>query len=130
MVDNGVALKDFRDNILVRNSVARSFVKFYYEVSQPLADYIEGNESLKATVWIGLIPLMAVSYSTLHFWPSIYINYACLSSCTSNVAYFVLPKEGKVLQRKQLTSNITWKPSIANTSWDISWESLKKVSGG
>jgi hypothetical protein len=34
------ALKGFRDNTLVENSVGRAFIKSYYKVSPPLADYI------------------------------------------------------------------------------------------
>jgi hypothetical protein len=52
---------------LLKNSVGRSFVRFYYEVSPSLADYIEGHELLKTVVRIGLLPLVAISYSTLHF---------------------------------------------------------------
>jgi len=69
MADNVIVLQEFRDNILLKNSVGRSFVRFYYKVSPPLADYIEGHESLKTAVRIGLMPLVAVSYSALHFGP-------------------------------------------------------------
>ena len=44
-------------------------MRFYNEVSPPLADYIEGHESLKTAVRIGLMPLVAISYSALHFGP-------------------------------------------------------------
>ena len=71
LADDVVVLKKFRDNILLKNSVGRSFVRFYYEVSPRLADYIEGHESLKTAVRIGLIPLVGISYSTLHFGPII-----------------------------------------------------------
>ena len=43
IADDVVALKEFRDNILLKNSVGRSLVRFYYEVSPPLADYIKGE---------------------------------------------------------------------------------------
>jgi hypothetical protein len=71
MADDVVILKEFRDNILLKNSVGRSFVRFYYELSPRLADYIEGHKSLKTAVRIGLIPLVGISYSTLHFGPII-----------------------------------------------------------
>jgi hypothetical protein len=62
-------LKEFRDNILMKNSVGRSLVRYYYKVSPPLAAYIEAHESLKTAVRIGLLPFVAVSYSTLYFGP-------------------------------------------------------------
>lgn len=71
IADDVVALKEFRDNILLKNSVGRSFVRFYYEVSPPIANYIKGHESLKTAVRIGLMPLVAISYSALHFGPVI-----------------------------------------------------------
>jgi hypothetical protein len=71
MADNVVTLKEFRDNILLKNSVGRSFVRFYYEVSPPLADYVKDHESLKTVIRVGLMPLVAISYSTLHFGPII-----------------------------------------------------------
>ena len=71
MADDVVALKEFRDNILLKNSVVRSFVRLYYKLSPPLADYIKEHETLKTMVRIGLMPFVAVSYSTLHFGPAI-----------------------------------------------------------
>ena len=71
MADDVVVLKKFRDNILLKNALGRSFVKFCYEISSPLADYIEGHESLKTAVRIGLMPLVAVSYSMVHFGPTV-----------------------------------------------------------
>jgi hypothetical protein len=71
LADDVVVLKKFRDNILLKNSVGRSFVRFYYEVSPSLSEYIKGHESLKTAVRIGLMPLVAISYSTLHFGPTI-----------------------------------------------------------
>ena len=74
MADDVVALKQFRDNILLKNSAGRSFVRFYYEVSPPLADYIKGDESLKTAVRVSLLPLVAVSYATVHFGPVITVT--------------------------------------------------------
>ena len=38
MADDVEVLKSSRDNVLLKNSVGRRFVRFYYEVSPPLAD--------------------------------------------------------------------------------------------
>jgi hypothetical protein len=64
-------LTDFRDNHLLTNTLGKAFVSFYYRTSPPLADYIEGHESLKTAVRISLMPLVAISYCTLHFGPAI-----------------------------------------------------------
>ncbi|NVM20461.1 MAG: hypothetical protein HWN68_01600 [Desulfobacterales bacterium] len=74
MADDIVTLKEFRDNILLKNSVGRRFVRSYYEVSPPFADYIKGHESLKAAVRFGFIPLVAISYSTVRFGPVITLS--------------------------------------------------------
>jgi parallel beta-helix repeat protein len=71
MADDVVALRELRDNILLKNSVGKSFVRFYYAVCPPLADCIEEHESLKTAVRISLMPLVAISYSILHFGPVI-----------------------------------------------------------
>lgn len=64
-------LKNFRDNYLLPCGLGRSFVRTYYKYSPPVAHFIAKHEMLKATVRISLLPLVAVSYSTLHFGPTI-----------------------------------------------------------
>lgn len=71
MADHVIVLKKFRDNILMKNSVGRTLMRFYYKVSPPFADDIKKHESLKTAVRIGLLPLVAISYSALHFGPII-----------------------------------------------------------
>jgi len=51
-------LKSFRDNFLLKNSLGRSFVKFYYKFSPSLADYLRKHESLKTTARLTLIPIV------------------------------------------------------------------------
>ena len=53
-----VVLRNFRDNVLLKNSLGRSFVKFYYEISPPLADCIEEHEILRAATRFALTPLV------------------------------------------------------------------------
>ena len=43
------------------NPVGRAFVKFYYAVSPPIADFIATNETLKAVVRGALSPLVWMS---------------------------------------------------------------------
>ena len=43
-------LRQFRDEVLLQNSLGSQFVNFYYEVSPPLADFISGHELLRTLV--------------------------------------------------------------------------------
>jgi len=58
MADDIAALKEFRDKVLLKNSLGRSFVKFYYKVSQPLADYLGGHETLRTATRLLLMPVV------------------------------------------------------------------------
>jgi hypothetical protein len=43
-------LRDFRDQVLLKNALGSLFVETYYEVSPPLADFIAKNDFLRAVV--------------------------------------------------------------------------------
>jgi len=43
-------LRQFRDEVLLQNSLGSQFVNFYYEVSPPLADFISEHELLRTLV--------------------------------------------------------------------------------
>jgi hypothetical protein len=60
-------LRDFRDTCLLPCKLGRVIVKAYYRYSPPSADFIAKHGTLKAAVRIGLLPLVAVSYTALHF---------------------------------------------------------------
>lgn len=51
-------LRDFRDTYLLTNTAGRLFVDAYYELSPPVARYIETSESLRAITRAGLSPLV------------------------------------------------------------------------
>ena len=55
---NVQVLRDFRDDYLSNNVLGRVFVKFYYEVSPPIADYIRRDETLRTAVRFALTPLV------------------------------------------------------------------------
>lgn len=58
-------LCDFRDQCLKTNPLGRMFVKAYYTVSPPIADFIAESEPLKAAVRVALKPLVAFSVYAL-----------------------------------------------------------------
>jgi YVTN family beta-propeller protein len=51
-------LRGFRDRQLLTNPLGRAFVRFYYRVSPPLADYIRQRETLRAVTRGMLKPLI------------------------------------------------------------------------
>ncbi len=59
-------LRSFRDVYLLSFAPGRLFVKTYYAYSPPAACFIAKHETLRAAVRIGLLPLVAFSYSILH----------------------------------------------------------------
>jgi len=40
-------LKNFRENVLLTNSLGKSFLKFYYPVSPPIADLVAEHDILQ-----------------------------------------------------------------------------------
>jgi len=60
-------LRDFRDSYLLSWKLGRKIVKIYYRYSPPVANFIAKHNTLKTAVRIGLLPLVALSYTALHF---------------------------------------------------------------
>ncbi len=58
-------LCDFRDQCLKTNPLGRMFVKAYYMVSPPIADFIAESEPLKAATRVALKPLVAFAVYAL-----------------------------------------------------------------
>lgn len=67
-VDSGEVglLCDFRDKCLLTNPLGQAFVKAYYTISPPIADFIAENETLKAVVRGALKPLVVVAEYSLN----------------------------------------------------------------
>lgn len=51
-------LREFRDSYLLPNAPGTAFVRFYYRVSPPIADFISENEFLKGMVRFLLLPMI------------------------------------------------------------------------
>ena len=64
-------LREFRDKFLMSSKFGHVLVKFYYKYSPYIADLITKHKILKTAVWISLFPLVAFSYSMIHFGPII-----------------------------------------------------------
>lgn len=54
-------LCEFRDKCLLTNPLGTAFVKTYYAISPPIADFIAEHEGLKAAVRVALKPLIVVA---------------------------------------------------------------------
>ena len=59
-------LRNFRDQYLMTNPVGRSLVYLYYELSPPVAEFIQEHPTLKPFVRVGLLPAVAVSTIALN----------------------------------------------------------------
>lgn len=58
-----MALRSFRDNVLLQSGIGTEFVEFYYKNSPPIADYIAKYPVLKLATRLVLTPLiLAVKY--------------------------------------------------------------------
>jgi hypothetical protein len=54
-------LRAFRDQYLLTNAIGRGFVKTYYTVSPPIADFLRDNAFLRAWVRLWLKPWVDLS---------------------------------------------------------------------
>jgi len=53
------------------NKLGRALINFYYKHSPFMANLIAKHKALKTAVRISLLPIVAISYSILHFSPKI-----------------------------------------------------------
>jgi len=62
-------LREFRDNVLLKSMVGSAFVDLYYRTSPPIADFIAGDELLRALVRELLVdPIVWVVEATGDIW--------------------------------------------------------------
>ncbi len=62
-------LRNFRDRILLQNSIGKGFVGLYYTYSPPIADFIAKHDSMKAFIRISLLPVVGMSWVALKIGP-------------------------------------------------------------
>jgi carboxypeptidase T len=58
-------LREFRDRFLLKNSIGKAFVNFYYKYSPPLAGFIEKHHNLRMILRLTLFPLVCISWVVL-----------------------------------------------------------------
>lgn len=58
MADEVATLRRFRDEVLLRSEAGRAFVRAYYRLSPPIADFIREREPLRAAVRVALWPVV------------------------------------------------------------------------
>ena len=54
-------LRQFRDEYLLTNPVGQALVELYYEISPPMAEFIDEHPALKPIVRVGLLPAVALT---------------------------------------------------------------------
>jgi len=70
-----ILLRHFRDDYLLSNSWGAAFVKAYYRLSPPVADFIAGSALLRTLVRVLLLPLIGIVY--LFYYP-VYLSVLVL----------------------------------------------------
>ena len=61
-------LREFRDNVLLKNFLGMAFVRLYYQYSPPIAEFIRKHEDLRMiTRWI----LTPVVYGVQYPWATV-----------------------------------------------------------
>jgi hypothetical protein len=63
-------LRDFRDKILLTNSLGKGFVKAYYTYSPPIADFISKDDNLRTLVRLSLLPVVGISWISVKIGPA------------------------------------------------------------
>ncbi len=62
-------LREFRDEVLLPNSLGAKLVSFYYETSPPMADFISQHEILRTAVRVGFVdPIVAILTWSHNLW--------------------------------------------------------------
>jgi hypothetical protein len=62
-----VVLRNFRDRVLLANTIGRKFVSLYYRFSPPIADYLRDHAVPRAAVKQALIPVTGLAWMMMHF---------------------------------------------------------------
>jgi hypothetical protein len=62
-------LREFRDRFLLKSSIGKAFVNFYYKYSPPIADFIAEHANMRAIVRVSLLPVVGMSWLAMKIGP-------------------------------------------------------------
>jgi len=70
----------FRDRFLLKNSMGKAFVNFYYKHSPPIANYIAKHDIVRTAVRLSLFPVVGLSWVTLKLGllPTMALMFFCI----------------------------------------------------
>lgn len=74
-------LKEFRDKILLTNSLGKQFVAGYYRYSPPAAEFIREHDGLRLVVRVLLYPLIGISLVVLKLSQPVLVSLTLLVGC-------------------------------------------------
>jgi len=86
-----MVLRNFRDNVLLKNSVGRVFVNAYYQASPPLAAFIAKHNTLRALTRLALTPVILL----IKYPPAALTLMLILGICLFRVLQIIRMKKAK-----------------------------------
>ena len=89
-------LREFRDRVLLTTSAGKAFVKFYYEVSPPIAGRIAQSEGLRFVTRCSLLPFVGMAY--------LMVNYGALTMLTFMLSFILLAGALIIMIRRKMTT--------------------------
>jgi len=89
-------LRAFRDRCLLTTSAGQAFVKFYYEVSPPIAGKISQSEGLRFITRCSLMPLVGMAY--------LMVTYGAWATLLSLIFLMLLMSAAVWMIRRKITA--------------------------
>jgi hypothetical protein len=89
-------LREFRDRVLLTTSAGKAFVKFYYEVSPPIAGRIAQSEGLRFVTRCSLLPFVGMAY--------LMVNYGALTMLLFMLSFILLAGALIIMIRRKITA--------------------------
>ena len=98
----------FRDRFLLVSVAGKVFVRFYYNYSPPIADFIAKHDSLRAIVRVILLPFVGVSWLALNIGliPALVLMFMLLT-LMSATTIVIFRKKGLRRHRKSKSQEQT-----------------------
>jgi len=100
-----VLLRDFRDQYLLNNSAGRAFVRTYYRLSPPVADYISTRPALRFFTRILLYPLIFISWFLLEANPLVQLIILTAMVVATRKMWTLIRKRKRNKYRARVISN-------------------------